>query len=82
MQKNKTVNAFIRGHVCCTGGDIGDYYSNLRAKAVFDFLTTNGIAEDRLSYLGFGNRLPLVTPELTEEDQQRNRRVDVVFSIE
>jgi flagellar motor protein MotB len=25
--------------------------------------------------------MPLVDPELTEEDRQRNRRVEVVFSI-
>lgn len=82
MQKNKTVNAFIRGHVCCTGGDIGNYYSNLRAEAVYNYLINKGINEERLSFQGFGNSSPLVWPELTEEDQQRNRRVDVVFSIE
>ncbi len=81
MQKNKTVNAFIRGHVCCSGGDIGNYYSNLRAEAVYNYLINKGISEERLSFQGFGNSIPLIWPELTEEDQQRNRRVDVVFSI-
>jgi outer membrane protein OmpA-like peptidoglycan-associated protein len=82
MQNNVTVNAFIRGHVCCSGGDIADYYSNLRAEAVYQYLIRKGISEERLSFQGFGNSQPLVWPEVTEEDQQRNRRVDVVFSIE
>lgn len=82
MQKNESVNAFIRGHVCCSGGDIADYYSNLRAEAVYNYLITNGISDDRLSFKGFGNSSPLVWPEVTEEDQQRNRRVDVIFSME
>ena len=82
MQKNVSVEAFIRGHVCCSGGDIADYYSNLRAEAVYNYLITNGISDNRLSFKGFGNSSPLVWPEVTEEDQQRNRRVDVIFSIE
>ena len=55
--------------------------SFLRAKAVNDYLIRRGISENRLGYEGYSNTIPLVTPELTEEDQQRNRRVDVIFTI-
>jgi outer membrane protein OmpA-like peptidoglycan-associated protein len=82
LQKNTAVKAFIRGHVCCSGGDIASYYSTLRAEAVHDYLISKGISAERLSFKGFGNTMPLVWPELTDEDQQRNRRVDVIFSIE
>jgi outer membrane protein OmpA-like peptidoglycan-associated protein len=82
MQKNTSVKAFIRGHVCCSGGDVASYYSTLRAEAVHDYLISKGISAERLTFKGFGNSMPLVWPELTDEDQQRNRRVDVIFSME
>jgi outer membrane protein OmpA-like peptidoglycan-associated protein len=82
MQKNTSVKAFIRGHVCCSGGDVASYYSTLRAEAVHDYLVSKGISTERLTFKGFGNSMPLVWPELTDEDQQRNRRVDVIFSMD
>ena len=81
MSQNNSVNAFLRGHVCCDGGGIGEFYSNLRAEAVYLFLINHGIASERLSFQGFGSTIPLVWPEKNEMDKQRNRRVDVVFSI-
>jgi len=78
LNTNKNVDIFIRGHVCC----MDDYeISFLRAKAVNDYLIRRGIAEKRIGYEGYSNTIPLITPELTEEDQQRNRRVDVIFTI-
>jgi outer membrane protein OmpA-like peptidoglycan-associated protein len=78
LNTNQNVDIFIRGHVCC----MDDYeISFLRAKAVNDYLIRRGISENRLGYEGYSNTIPLVTPELTEEDQQRNRRVDVIFTI-
>lgn len=79
LKNNPTVNAFIRGHVCCTNNfEISD----LRAKAVVNFLISNKIDSKRISYQGFSNSMPLVWPEITDEDMQRNRRVDIVFSIQ
>jgi flagellar motor protein MotB len=43
-------------------------------------LIKKGIHPDRLDFKGFNRTVPVVYPEVTEEDQQRNRRVDVVFS--
>jgi outer membrane protein OmpA-like peptidoglycan-associated protein len=78
LNQHQQVSIFIRGHVCC----MDDYdISYLRAKTVYDYLVKRGITQDRLGFQGYSNTIPLVTPELTEEDQQRNRRVDVIFTI-
>jgi len=76
----------IQGHVCCPGDgqsegfdfDTNEYkLSENRAKAVYDFLITNGIEEDRLTYKGYGHRHPKVKIETTEEEEQINRRVEI-----
>lgn len=78
LNTNQQVEIFIRGHVCC----MNDYeISYLRAKTVYDYLIKRGITKERLGFEGYSNTIPLVSPELTEEDQQRNRRVDVIFTI-
>lgn len=78
MDKNKQINAFIRGHVCC--GD-NMKLSKKRAKYVYDELIKRGIDKDRLRYQGFSNTLLLVNPERTELDKDKNKRVDIIFSI-
>ncbi len=75
--KNKSVDVFLRGHVCC-----GDEMplSKKRAKHVYSELIRRGISEDRLRYQGYSNKLLLIDPELTELDRKKNRRVDIIFS--
>ena len=77
LLKNNSVDAFIRGHVCC-----GDEMplSKKRAKHVYNELIRRGVQEDRLRYQGFSNTLLMVSPELTESDRSKNRRVDIIFS--
>lgn len=76
LKENQKVTALIRGHVCC----MDDYELSVkRAKAVYDALVVKGIDSKRLTFKGFSNTIPVKTPELTEEDRQLNRRVDVVF---
>ncbi|MEO0898183.1 MAG: OmpA family protein [Bacteroidota bacterium] len=60
-----------------------DVLSNNRARAVVAFLADNGINPSRLSWYGFGKREPLITPELTDEDEQINRRTEFrILSID
>jgi peptidoglycan-associated lipoprotein len=60
-----------------------DELSNNRAKAVVAFLADNGIDPGRLSWYGFGETEPLVYPELTDEDEQINRRTEFrILSID
>jgi outer membrane protein OmpA-like peptidoglycan-associated protein len=78
LNQNKEVNAFIRGHVCC-GNDVK--LSKKRAKYVYTELVKKGIDYNRLRYQGFSNNLLLVSPEKTDADREKNRRVDIIFSI-
>lgn len=78
MNENPQLKAKIRGHVCC-GKNLR--MSKSRAKSVYKRLVKIGISKDRLSYLGKSNTEPLAFPEITETDRQKNRRVDVKFSL-
>lgn len=75
----------IEGHVCCMKGDgdalDSDTYelklSENRAKFIYLYLINHGIDKERLGYIGHGKRRPIVAIELTEEDAQKNRRVEI-----
>lgn len=78
LSQNTEVYVFIRGHVCCAD----DFaLSSARAHSVYLILVQQGINAKRIRYEGFSNSIPLVEQELTDEDRQKNRRVDVIFSI-
>ena len=51
--------------------------SQARAQAVVNFLTTKGIAEDRLTALGFGASKPIASNQ-QEAGRLQNRRVEFV----
>jgi outer membrane protein OmpA-like peptidoglycan-associated protein len=80
-----TMRISIEGHICCErynddgfDNDTGDFKLSLnRAKSVYDSLIKSGIHPDRLSYVGFGGKIPLVDPELTDADRAKNRRVEI-----
>ncbi len=60
--------------------NVGDAKSNQllsenRAKAVYQYLITNKIAADRLTFKGYGAMQP-VAPNATEEGRSRNRRTE------
>ncbi|NVK63713.1 MAG: OmpA family protein [Flavobacteriales bacterium] len=78
LKRNPKLTAHIRGHVCCENNK---RLSRIRAKEIYKFLIEKGISKDRLSYKGYGNRIPLVYPERTAKDRSLNRRVDVVFEV-
>lgn len=86
MQDNPTLHIQIEGHICCFQNTVFDGYdydsedfhlSENRAKAVYDFLIYKGIAKDRLAYKGFGKTHPLADPEMTPDDEDKNRRVEI-----
>lgn len=80
MQASKTLIIKIEGHICCMGPKEGLDDNNLsgrRAKAVYDFLISNGISARRLYYEGVGNMNPVVRADSTEEDHIKNRRVEI-----
>lgn len=77
LKANTHIKAHIRGHVCCSDNQL---ISEQRAEAIYQYLTYSGVAKQQLSFKGYSNTLPLVSPEITEADKQKNRRVDIVFS--
>lgn len=78
----------IHGHICChdsslsvDGLDLTTQTFNLsenRAKYIYDYLVKNGISKSRLGYKGFAATKPLVE-EITDEDMQKNRRVEIMI---
>lgn len=77
LARNKEFTALIRGHVCCHSDPI---LAVERAKKVYSLLIEKGIPQERLAFKGYDNTMPIAVPEITAEDQQRNRRVDVIFT--
>ncbi|MBA4849916.1 OmpA family protein [Emticicia sp. BO119] len=55
------------------------YLSELRAKAVSNYLFNKGISPDRLTHKGKGQEQP-VSANDTEENRQKNRRVEFVVT--
>ncbi len=86
LKENPRLKISIEGHICCVTHGTTDGYDtdaddfNLsvnRAKYVYDYMVKKGIAAERLSYKGFGKLKPLVIPENTPEDENKNRRVEI-----
>lgn len=86
MQQNPKLTIGIEGHICCLSPEDGQdkmdndstgWLSETRARAVYNFLVTKGIKASRMTYKGMGFKQPLVFPEVTEQDQMNNRRVEI-----
>lgn len=77
LHYNERITAHIRGHVCC-GNNLP--LSHNRAMRVYNYLVKRSISPKRIDYQGYSNKIPFIEPEVTKEDQQKNRRVDVIFS--
>jgi len=79
LNENPSIKIAIHGHT----DDIGSEESNqklseLRAKAVFNYLVSKGISESRMTYKGFGESKP-VASNATEEGRAKNRRTEFVI---
>ncbi len=80
LNENPNVKLQIRGHT----DNIGAYRMNMtlsenRAKSVYDYLITQGISANRLSYKGFGPDMPIASNQ-TEEGRAKNRRTEFVIT--
>lgn len=77
MQQNPELSIDIQGHLCCMPTDRTNL-SYQRAKAISQFLRTNGIENSRVTYQGFGSSKPIhPLPEKNEEERAANRRVEI-----
>ncbi|NVN95399.1 MAG: OmpA family protein [Bacteroidetes bacterium] len=87
LVENPNLEIEIQGHICCEykgndGFDKDTYTNNLsvnRAKYIYDYLIKNGISSDRLQYKGLGSSKPLIYPENSIDDEDKNRRVEIVI---
>lgn len=77
LKQNKTIHVKINGHTDASGApDTKQKLSELRAKAVMNYLIRKGVGGGRLEYEGFGPTKPIASNE-TEEGKMQNRRVEV-----
>lgn len=72
----------IGGHASSEGSDSHNLeLSDRRAKSVMKWLVDRGgVDAGRLSAKGYGETKPLVTPDETEADREKNRRVEFLIT--
>lgn len=72
----------IGGHASSEGSDSHNLdLSDRRSKSVMKWLVDRGgVDAGRLSAKGYGETKPLVTPDETEADREKNRRVEFLIS--
>lgn len=69
----------VEGHTDSVGSaDVNQALSQQRAAVVVDWLVGHGVARARLHAVGYGATRP-VASNATDEDRQRNRRVEFVI---
>ena len=77
LKTNPTLNAHFVGHASSEGSkQHNQQLSELRAKAICDYLIKKGIDADRLTYEGKGNSQPL---ESNKKASSTDRRVELVL---
>ena len=78
LASNASLNVSIEGHTDNVGNAVDNKkLSENRAKAVMVALAAKGIANERLSSVGWGQEKP-VADNRTEEGKAKNRRVEIV----
>jgi outer membrane protein OmpA-like peptidoglycan-associated protein len=71
----------VEGHASRERADQEDFNQRLserRARRVADGLEERGVRRDRVTARGFGTRFPVASNQ-TEEERQKNRRVEVII---
>ena len=68
---------FVQGHTDSTGAaEYNQRLSERRAEAVRNLLLQRGVSADRVTAMGYGERMPVAT-NATPEGRQMNRRVEI-----
>jgi outer membrane protein OmpA-like peptidoglycan-associated protein len=75
------VNMRVEGYTDNVGSaPTNQKLSEARAKAVYDFLKSQGVAESRLAFQGLGPASP-VADNATADGRAKNRRVEIVAAV-
>ncbi len=73
---NPSIKVEISGHTDDNGAsDYNQKLSEQRAKAVYEFLRSEGVDQQNLTYKGYGESKP-VAPNTSDENRQLNRRIE------
>jgi outer membrane protein OmpA-like peptidoglycan-associated protein len=76
LKKNTTIRIEIGGHTDSDGSEThNNQLSQNRAKAVYDYLISNGVEAERLTFKGYGESVPVEGND-TEEGRAKNRRTE------
>lgn len=80
MELNSGIKIEIQGHVFAVGeNSLGaQKLSDARARKVMAYLIDLGIARDRMTAVGYGNTKPIFANAKLAEEEQANRRVEIV----
>ncbi len=77
LNENSHISLEVAGHADSIGSEsYNQKLSERRAEAVVSFMVDGGIANERLTAMGFGESQPVTSNE-TEDGRQQNRRVQV-----
>ena len=77
LKDNPELKIHVLGHTDRSGIEEKNVIlSENRAKSVYDYIILNGIAEDRLSYKGFGSAKPIATNKY-RWGRDLNRRIEI-----
>ncbi len=77
MTENPYIKLEISAHTDITGSlALNMRLSDSRAKSVYTWLTKNGIEKERMSYKGYGPKVPIADNN-TEEGRALNRRAEI-----
>ena len=77
LKNNTALKVSIEGHTDIRGSDAyNQKLSEARAKSVYNYFVSQGIAADRMTTIGYGRSKPLV-PNTSEENMYKNRRVEI-----
>jgi outer membrane protein OmpA-like peptidoglycan-associated protein len=80
LQVFKKINLRVEGYTDSTGkAETNMKLSEDRAKSVFDFLSAQGVKEDRMAFKGYGPANP-VADNTTADGKAKNRRVEIVLA--
>jgi len=77
MKNNKSIKIEIGGHTDNTGTVKHNLVlSKNRAKSVFEYLIDKGINKKRLSFKGYGSKIPIADNK-TKKGKALNRRTEI-----
>ncbi len=77
LSVNNNIDVELGSHTDSNGLENYNFsLSNNRALAVVKFLIENGIQPSRLTWFGYGESQLMIFPEMSDEDEQANRRTE------